>query len=309
MRAQLIPLLTLAMAMVMVMGTTVSGAQQSVDAKADANAVERGEYVLNAAGCVACHTRPEVEAPDNAAKHEKGARLAGGHALDTPFGVFYSPNITSHSEHGIGGWSADDLWLALTQGEGPDGTHYYPVFPFPSYTAMTRRDSDDLYHYLMSTEAQAVANREHDLAWYVSWRFSNRVWKWLFFEQQSFAEDPAKSKQWNRGAYLVNALGHCGECHSPRAANGVVQRDLHLSGNPLGPEGDPVPSLRSDMEEGIEDWTASEIATYLESGEDPDFDFAGGAMVDVIDDSTSKLSEQDRDAIAQYLKDLPPISH
>ena len=278
-------------------------AQQS----ADAEAIKRGEYVLNAGGCVACHTRPEANAGDSAAAREAGPRLAGGRALETPFGTFYSPNITPHKEHGIGRWTADDLWRALTQGEGPGGVHFYPVFPFPSYAAMKRSDSDDLYRYLMSIEAQALANREHDLAWYVSWRFTNRLWKWLFFDPQPFADDPAQSKSWNRGAYLVKALGHCGECHSPRGANGVVQHEHDLAGNAQGPEGDPVPSLRADADDGIGDWSADEIATYLASGEDPDFDFAGGAMVDVIDDSTSMLSDDDRNAIAEYLKNLPPL--
>ena len=278
-------------------------AQQS----ADAQAIPRGDYVLSAAGCVACHTRPETDAGEGVEAQEKGQRLAGGRALVTPFGTFYSPNITPDQEHGIGAWSSDDLWRALSQGEGPGGVHYYPVFPFPSYSSMKRSDADDLYRYLMSLEPQAVANREHDLAWYVSWRFSNWVWKLMFFDPQPVAEDATKSKAWNRGAYLVKALGHCGECHTPRAPHGVVQREQHLAGNDNGPEGEPVPGIRSDGEDGISDWTASEIATYLRSGEDPDFDFAGGAMVEVIDDSTSKLSDDDRAAIAEYLKDLPPL--
>ena len=285
----------------------LSGTPVLAQQSAQSESIKRGEYILNASGCVACHTRSAARATDETAAQEEGPRLAGGRALDTPFGVFYSPNITADKDHGIGHWSADDLWRALTQGAGPGGVHYYPVFPFPSYAAMKRSDAEDLYHYLMSAEPRAVANREHELAWYVSWRLSNRVWKWLFFDPQPFADDPSKSKAWNRGAYLVNALGHCGECHSPRSRTGVVQRDQHLSGNPQGPEGEPVPSIRSDDEDGIGDWTESEIATYLGSGEDPDFDFAGGAMVEVIDDSTAKLSDEDRKAIASYLKDLPPL--
>lgn len=276
-------------------------AQQSVDGAS----IKRGEYVLNAAGCVACHTRQQSKATDTLAAQSKGPRLAGGRALHTPFGTFYSPNITADKDHGIGAWSANDLWRALTEGEGPGAVHYYPVFPFPSYSAMKRSDVDDLYHYLMSVKAQPIANQEHDLSWFVSWRFTNWVWKLLFYDPQILVDDPTKSKVWNRGAYLVNVLGHCGECHSPRAANGVVQRALHLSGNPQGPEGEPVPSLRGDAEQGVKDWTVNDIVTYLRSGEDPEFDFAGGAMVEVIDDSTSKLSDEDLNAIAQYLKDLP----
>jgi mono/diheme cytochrome c family protein len=260
----------------------------------DGGAVDRGEYVFRAAGCHACHTDTEGD----------GQPLAGGRPFDTPFGRFYSPNITPHPEHGIGSWSAGDLWQALTEGEGPGGTHYYPVFPFPSYAAMTRSDANDLHAYLMSVTPVAVASREHDLPWYLSWRLAARIWKWMFLEEGTFEPTAGKSETWNRGAYLVRALGHCGECHTPRGSAGNLLRDQHLAGNPEGPDGDAVPGIRSDTEEGLDAWSESEIATYLKSGEDPDFDFAGGEMVTVIEDSTSHLTDEDRAAIATYLKDL-----
>lgn len=263
-------------------------------AAADEGAVARGKYVLHAAGCKACHTDSEGE----------GEYLAGGRAFDTPFGRFYSPNITPHPEHGIGRWSEDDLWRALTEGEGPGGTHYYPVFPFPSYAAMTRADADDLYAYLMSVPPAAVASPEHDLPWFLRWRLAARIWKWMFLEAGTFVPNPGKSETWNRGAYLVQALGHCGECHTPRGRAGNLLREQHLAGNPEGPGGDAVPGIRSDTEKGLKAWSESEIATYLKSGEDPDFDFAGGEMVTVIEDSTSHLTNEDRAAIAAYLKDL-----
>lgn len=266
----------------------------AVAQSSDGDPVTRGEYVFHAAGCYACHT--DIDGG--------GEPLAGGRALDTSFGRFFSPNITPDPEHGIGGWSAEDLWHALTDGEGPDGTHYYPVFPFPSYAAMTRADSDALHAYLMSVAPKAVANREHELPWYLRWRLPARIWQWLFLEEGTFTPTPGKSEAWNRGAYLVQALGHCGECHTPRGAAGNLLREQHLAGNPEGPGGDAVPSIRSDTEDGIAGWSASEIATYLKSGEDPDFDFAGGEMVTVIDESTSRLTDADRAAIATYLKDL-----
>lgn len=262
---------------------------------ARADEASRGEYVFHAAGCGACHTRPEDGAPP----------LAGGRAFDTPFGRFYSPNITPHPRHGIGGWTADDLWRALTRGEGPDGTHYYPVFPFTSYAAMTRADSDALYAYLMGVVPQAVPSKAHELPWYLRWRLAAWAWQWLFLDTRPFSPAPGRSEQWNRGAYLVRALGHCGECHTPRGVAGQLLADRHLAGNPLGPDGDPVPSIRPDNE-GIGQWSESEIATYLKSGEDPDFDFAGGLMVEVIDENTSHLTDDDRRAIAAYLKALPP---
>ena len=269
------------------------GAGQAAAGGADA---ARGAYVFHAAGCGACHTRPEGEGPP----------LAGGRALATPFGTFYAPNITPDPEHGIGSWSADDLWLALTAGEGPGGVHLFPVFPYTSYTKMRREDSDALHAYLMSVAPQPVANREHDLPWFLRSRLAAWAWKRMFLDDTPFVPVQGRSEQWNRGAYLVAALGHCGECHTPRNAAGAVDRTAHLSGNPQGPDGDPVPSIRSDGEEGIESWSENEIVEYLKSGMDPDFDFAGGAMVEVIEDNTSHLTDADRRAIAVYLKDLPP---
>lgn len=270
-------------------------------AHAQSDAVARGQYLFHAGGCAACHTRPEAKG------EPAGEPLAGGRALDTPFGRFYSPNITPHPDRGIGRWNADDLWRALSEGVGPGGVHYYPVFPYTSYTRMLREDSDAIHAYLMSVPPQAVLNREHEIAWFVRWRFANRVWKWLFLEEGRFAPVADKDAVWNRGAYLVDALGHCGECHSPRGRPGAVQREQHLAGNPEGPDGESVPSIRSDGEGGLSKWSFNEIVTYLKSGEDPDFDFAGGAMVEVIEDNTSRLSDDDRKAIATYLKDLPPL--
>ena len=272
-------------------------------AHAQSDAVARGQYLLHAAGCAICHTRPEDKDKNTPA----GEALAGGRALDTPFGRFYSPNITPHPELGIGRWSADDLWRALSAGVGPGGIHCYPVFPYTSYTRMRREDADAIHAYLMSVPPRAVRNHAHEIAWYVRWRFANRVWKWLFLDAERFAPVAGKDARWNRGAYLVDALGHCGECHSPRNRAGAVRREQHLAGNPEGPEGEPVPSIRSDGEDGIGEWSFNEIVTYLKSGEDPDFDFAGGAMVEVIEDNTSRLSDEDRNAIATYLKDLPAL--
>jgi mono/diheme cytochrome c family protein len=169
---------------------------------ARADEAARGEYVFRAAGCAACHTR------------EGAPPLAGGRAFDTPFGRFYSPNITPDPRHGIGRWSADDLWRALTRGEGPGGVHYYPVFPFTSYAAMTREDSDALHAYLMSVAPKAVASKAHELPWYLRWRFAAWAWKWLFLDTRPFSPVQGRSARWNRGAYLVRALGHCGECHT-----------------------------------------------------------------------------------------------
>jgi mono/diheme cytochrome c family protein len=275
-------------------GGDASGGEVASRASGD---VARGEYVMRAGGCAACHTLPD----------DAGPPLAGGRALETPFGTFYSPNITPDPEHGIGGWSADDLWRALTEGEGPGGVHFFPVFPYTAYAGMRREDSDALHRYLMRVEPRAVPNRRHDLPWYLRWRIAAWAWKWLFFDTEPFASRADRSAEWNRGAYLVEALGHCGECHSPRTRFGVVERGRHLAGNPDGPEGGAVPSIRSDTEDGIASWSVKEVMEYLKTGMDPDFDFAGGAMVEVIEDNTEHLTDADRRAIAVYLKDLPPL--
>jgi len=275
---------------------TVGGSPPGAAGSAGAGDATRGEYVFHAAGCAACHTQ----------KDGAGPPLAGGRALATPFGTFYSPNITPDREHGIGTWSADDLWHALHAGRGPGGAHFFPVFPYTSYAKMRREDSDALHAYLMSVPPQAVTNRAHDLPWFLRWRIAAWTWQRLFLDATPFVPAAGKSEQWNRGAYLVAALGHCGECHTPRNLAGAIDRGAHLAGNPDGPDGDPVPSIRSDTGGGIESWSENEIVEYLKSGMNPDFDFAGGAMVEVIEDNTRHLTDADRRAIAVYLKDLPP---
>ena len=265
---------------------------------ASADQVERGRYVLIAAGCTACHTEP---------KH--GAYLAGGRALRTPFGTFYTPNITPDRKHGLGAWTESEFVAALREGVGPDGRHYFPVFPFTSYTRMRTEDARDLWSYLQTVPAVNQPNRPPELPWYLIRPVAARIWKWLFFDAGEFQPDPSRSDEWNRGAYLVRALGHCGECHTPRNPWGSVKEDMALSGNPNGPEGDPVPNLTPDRETGLGRWSERDIAWYLETGARPDGDYAGSLMAEVIDNDTSRLAVEDRRAIALYLKTLPPISN
>ena len=251
--------------------------------------VERGEYLVRAAGCVACHTDIDGD----------GAYLAGGRSLATPFGTFYSPNITPDPEHGIGSWSEDAFAGALKRGEGPQGKHYYPVFPFTAYSAMRRDDVAALFAYLRTVPAVAQADLPHDLPWPMRWRFVNRVWKWLFFEPRETPDE--------RGAYLVSALGHCDECHTPRNHFGALDYTRHLIGNPHGPEGDPVPNITPHRKSGIGRWGRSDLVRYLRNGMLPDGDFAGGVMVEVIDEGLSYLEPADIEAIADYLRSLEPV--
>lgn len=261
--------------------------------------VSRGEYVMRAGGCVSCHTPRDDDAE----------LLAGGRALETPFGTFYGPNITPEPEHGLGDWTLDDFIAAMTEGRAPDGRHYYPVFPYTSYTQMKRQDLEDLWAYLQSLEPVSKPNRSHELYWFVRWRTPLMGWKWLNFEPGPFEPDPERSDTWNRGAYLVNALSHCAECHTPRNLTGGLDRSLWLAGAADGPEGETAPNITPDRETGIGRWSERHLTRYLEFGMTPGGDFAGGLMGEFVDESSSHLTDEDRQAIAHYILSLDPIEH
>ncbi len=263
----------------------------------EASVLARGAYIFAAAGCAECHTA------------KGGKLLAGGRALKTPFGTFYSPNITPDSVNGIGRWSAADFRRALREGRGPDGTHYFPVFPYPSFTGMTDEDIAALWAYIKTVPPVAQPNKPHAVRFPFGFRPLMAVWNRLFLKRGPFKPDPAKSAELNRGAYLVNALGHCGECHTPRNRLGNLDLDEALSGTAQGPEGDPVPNITPDQATGIGKWSAADIAYLLETGLKPDGDSVGDGMGEVVEASTSKLTDADRKAIAAYLKSLPPIRH
>ena len=255
-----------------------------------------GEYLSHAGGCVTCHTGEE----------DGAIALAGGLALVSPFGTFYSPNITPDVETGIGAWSDDDFVGALREGLNPEGEHYFPAFPYPAYTGMSRADALAIKAYLFSLEPVRQANLEHDLPFYMSSRLAAGVWKSRYFDAGRFAADADRSDEWNRGAYLVRHLGHCGECHTPRGGLGALEADHELAGNPEFTDDVSVPNITPHAENGIGRWSVSDIDYFLEIGMLPDGDFTGGEMGGVIDDNTSKLTREDRLAIATYLKSLPP---
>ena len=261
-------------------------------------AIKRGAYIFHAAGCLACHTDEK----------NKGMPLAGGRALGTPFGTFYSPNITPDETHGIGAWSDEDFVRALRQGLAPDGSHYFPAFPYTAYTGMSERDMRDLKAYLFSRMPVAAPNRPHELKFPFRYRFLLWPWKLLFFDEGRRVEEAGMDAQWNRGAYLTEHLGHCAECHTPRNFLGGIKRSRNMAGNPSGPEGKKVPNITPDTGSGIGDWSGSDIAYFLKTGFLPDGDYAGGAMTDVIEESTSKLRDEDLAAIAAYLMSLPPMA-
>jgi mono/diheme cytochrome c family protein len=270
-----------------------TGDAPQIDAVGDP---KRGEYVLRMGGCVACHTDEK----------NGGAFLAGGRALATPFGTFYAPNITPDPETGVGGWSTGDFVRAMAEGISPEGLHYYPAFPYPSYAKMTEEDLVDLKAYLDTVEPISAPYKPHDLAFPFNIRRANKVWKLLFFDDDPFRPDPRKSDGFNRGAYLVRGPAHCGECHTPRNLLGGPDASRYLAGNPVGAEGKAAPNI-TPHETGIGDWTASDVAFALESGLTPDYDSFGAGMGEVVNDATSHLTKDDRDAIAEYLLSLPPI--
>jgi mono/diheme cytochrome c family protein len=268
----------------------VSGAASA----ADGNLVARGGYLANAAGCETCHTDKEPGSP----------RYGGGRALATPFGTFYSPNITADPETGIGRWTDAQFLTALREGVRPDGANYFPVFPYPSFTGITDDDALAIKAYLLSLPAVRQQNRPHDASFPFSWRLLVSFWKLLYFEPGPFQPVPGHSAELNRGDYLVTALAHCGECHTPRNWLGATEPDAFLAGTPSGPDGKKVPNITPDMETGIGKWSEQDIVNLLKDGQTPEFDFVGGAMHEVVDD-TGRLTDADRRAIAAFLKSVP----
>jgi len=258
-----------------------------------------GERLLRAAGCVTCHTDTD----------RKGAMLAGGRPLPTPFGVFYTPNITPDAKTGIGNWHFSDFRRALREGVSPQGEHFYPAFPYTSYTQLSDRDITLLWEYLRSVKPVISENRPHQLSWYVSVRSLVRIWKWVFFKPGQFAPDHHRSPQWNRGAYLVEAVTHCGGCHTPRNIAGAPIRGRQFAGTRDGPDNSVVPNITPDRKTGIGRWSQSDLAEYLASGAKPDGDYAGGIMAEFIDSGLAYLSARDRNAIAEYVLSLPAIEH
>jgi mono/diheme cytochrome c family protein len=260
---------------------------------------DRGRYVTAAAGCASCHT----------ADSDGAAPFAGGRALVTRFGTFYSPNITPDRDTGIGTWTDAQFLDALREGIHPGGGAYFPAFPYTSYSGMTAEDALAIKAYLFTLTAVRQPNRDHDLPWYLRPRLVATAWKWAFFRPTPFIQDPRRNAAWNRGAYLVRHLGHCGECHTPRNRFGALIADRELAGNPVAPEEREVPNITPDEEDGIGDWSPSDLETFLETGMFPDGDFAGSGMGEVIDDTTSRLTPDDRRAIGTYLRALAPRKH
>jgi mono/diheme cytochrome c family protein len=257
--------------------------------------LDNGKTMFLVGGCASCHATPN---------QEDKTRLGGGLGLKSPFGTFFTPNISPDRKEGIGGWSEADFVTAMWKGTAPDGSHYYPAFPYTSYQRMKLEDVRDLFAYLKTLPPVEGKPRDHDLPFHLKVRRLLGGWNFLFLDGQQFKPDPSKSEEWNRGAYLVNGPGHCAECHSPRNVFGAIIARERFAGGPDPEGGDGwVPNITPA---GIGDYSQRDIERILETGDMPDGDSVGGAMTAVVD-NVSKISAADRAAIALYLKSLPPV--
>ncbi len=253
-----------------------------------------GETMFNVGGCASCHTTPQ---------QKDQRRLGGGLALATPFGTFKVPNISSDATHGIGAWSEEAFVNAMLRGIGRNGEHLYPAFPYTSYQRMALDDVRDLHAFMRTLPAEARPSEPHELPFPFSVRRGLGLWKLLHLDGKPFTPDPGKSAEINRGAYLVEGPGHCAECHSPRNALGGLIPERRFTGG-LDAEGKGwVPNI-TPHEDGLESWSAKDIAYLLQSGFTPEADSVGSSMADVVG-NTAKLSDADRGAMAAYLKALP----
>ncbi|MDF2117551.1 cytochrome c [Roseiarcaceae bacterium H3SJ34-1] len=256
--------------------------------------VERGRQVFYAGGCASCHATPG---------QEDRLKLGGGVEMPSPFGSFYTPNISSHPTDGIGSWTVADLANAMMTGVSPGGSHYYPAFPYTSYAGMKVDDVRDLMTFLRTLAPVAGKARGHDLPFPFNIRRGLGLWKLLFFSPAPVVNDPGRTPEWNRGHYLVEALGHCAECHSPRNVLGAIVPAQRFAGGP-DPDGKGrVPNI-TQSENGIKSWSKADISEVLATGLTPEADSVSGSMGSVVK-NMSQITKPDRDAMAEYLKSLP----
>jgi mono/diheme cytochrome c family protein len=251
---------------------------------------EKGAYLARMAGCIACHT--DVEGG--------GAPLAGGVKLQTGFGTFYSPNLTTDKKNGIGAWSPNDFAKAVRQGVSPDGKPYYPAFPYTFYSKLTDQDIADLWAAFKTVPPNPTQSKEQDMMFPFSFRPGLKLWRTLFLDTSPFAPVKNKSTAWNRGKYIVEGPAHCAACHTPRNLLGArdVEQKLHgTDGLPNGGKSSPITSEQLKKK----GWTASTLKYALKTGVLPDGDAFGGSMGEVVRDGTSFLTDEDLTAIAAYL--------
>jgi mono/diheme cytochrome c family protein len=254
--------------------------------------IERGAYLARAGNCIGCHTTTG------------GAAFAGGRRIDTPFGVVVAPNISSDIKTGIGSWSASAFWRAMHHGRSKDGRLLYPAFPYPSFTHVTREDSDALYAFLQSTPAVERPNQPHALRFPYNTQLALAVWRALYFRPGNFEPQAQRSAQWNRGKYLVEGLGHCAACHSGRDFLGGTSLNAEFAGGLMPDATWYAPSLASTAEAGVQRWPREEVVKLLKDGLSARASVSG-PMAEVVFTSTQYLRADDLDAMARYLADIP----
>jgi mono/diheme cytochrome c family protein len=255
------------------------------------DSVARGAYLVRVGNCRACHTE------------RGGAAFAGGRAIETPFGAVYASNLTPHAT-GLGNWSSSHFWRAMHNGRSRDGRLLYPAFPYPHYTLVTRADADAIYDYLRSLPPVERANTPHSLRWPYSTQTALAIWRALYFRPGAHEDDRSQSVEWNRGAYLVNGLGHCGACHTTRNPLGASSDMMDLSGGLIPMQNWYAPSLASPTEAGVGDWDLEHTVRLLQAGVSPRGTVLG-PMAEVVLQSTQHLAPADLRAMAVYLKSLP----
>lgn len=260
------------------------------DNVANAAQVRRGQYLVRVGDCLSCHLVAG------------GKPFAGSVGLNTPFGVIYSANITPDANTGIGTWTADQFYRAMHDGIGVRGEHLYPAFPYPWFTRVSREDTDAIFAFLKTVPAVTSTPPPNKLPFPINIRAVVSGWNMLFLHKDPITQDPQQSAEWNRGAEIVNGLGHCGACHTPKNALGAVKKDSRFNGGAI--EAHVAPDLTENQHSGLGSWTVDEIAAYLRDGRNAHAN-AGALMADVITFSTSLLSDEDRHAVAVYLKALP----
>ncbi|WXL25801.1 c-type cytochrome [Ectopseudomonas mendocina] len=254
--------------------------------------VARGRYLAQAADCVACHTAKD------------GKPYAGGGEFELPFGKLYATNITPDTETGIGAWTDEQFVRAVREGVGSQG-NLYPAMPYTSYAGMSRDDVLAIKAYLFSLAPVRQANKPLELAFPFNQRWGMTFWKLGFFDNRRFAPDPQKSEQWNRGAYLANTLGHCGECHTPRNLAFAMNTSQHFSGEVV--DGWLASNITPEPQSGIGAWSDEQLAAYLSTGHAPGRSSASGPMAEVIQHSLQFLVPEDIQALVAYLRDIPAL--
>lgn len=261
---------------------------------ADADTATKGAYIARMADCAACHTAKD------------GEPFAGGRAFVLPFGTIYTPNLTPDPETGIGKWTDADFLNAVHRGIAPDGSRYYPAFPYPSYTLLSDEDALAIKAYLFSLKPVKQENKPNSFAFPYNQRWLMTIWAALFNPDHRFRPLDGQSAEWNRGAYLAEAAGHCGECHTPRNLMQALDQRRKFAGGVA--EGWNAYNISADKVSGIGDWSAEQLASYLSNGHATGRGVASGPMAEAVELSLSGLTKSDIGAIVAYLRSVPAVA-